>query len=261
MGGMACAIASNDGRLAGFINQRYDGFLSQKTPYFAIDVKVTPSHQQDGSSLDIHESSVEWRLDDYILKIWSQTFSAEFDFEAREGCIRQSLNLSPLDLLIKTVYTRYLLEQDSFFLHACGVVWKEKGYLFFGPSGSGKSTLADLAGGRVLADELVIVKKQSGPDKSPYSVYGMPFWRGVNEMAPLAGLFALHPSPTTFLTPLKPVEGLRRLLPSVGSYCLSPKQQAHLFGLAGLLVQQVPCYELHFSLDSDVWRSIDAHIS
>lgn len=257
---MACAITASDDRLAGLLAQRYNGFLSSAgASHFSIEVEVIPSREDSGSPLEIQAGPVSRHLDNHTLRLTGEGFRAEFDFKKGKGLIRQPLNLTSLDLLLKTLYSYYLVQEEAFFVHACALVRKGNGYLFFGPAGSGKSTLARLAGEGVLADELVIVRRDGSPDGLSYSVYGTPFWGGINKKAPLTGLFALHPDRSTFLSPLTPVEALRRLLHCLGCCYLSQKDQARLFGLAGLVVQQVPCYELHFSLEAMPWRYLDAH--
>jgi hypothetical protein len=62
-------------------------------------------------------------------------------------------------------------------VHACGVEYNGKGYLFAGESGAGKSTLARLLdqekGIKVLSDDRIVLRKQDGGVR----IYGTP-WHG-----------------------------------------------------------------------------------
>ena len=259
MGGVACEIESDNQQLAQLVAQRYRGFLSQAALKFSIRVEVLSSPEGDRDPFEIDQGPVEIRYHDHDLHLSGKTFSAHCDLKARTGRIRQGLNLTPLDLLLKVLYSQLLLQEDAFFLHACALVRNEKGYLFFGPTGSGKSTLARLAGRGILADEFVIVKRQPHAVDQPYAVYGTPFWGGMNAAAPLVGLFHLrHAKRHTEVLPLTPVSLLRKLFPCLGGFIPAVHEQACLFDLAGSLVKQVLGYEFHFVPDATVWSHVDA---
>ncbi|MEW6323781.1 MAG: hypothetical protein AB1515_00180 [Nitrospirota bacterium] len=180
-------------------------------------------------------------------------FFAAFDWTSRRGTVASPLNLTPIDLLLKVIYMQLLLRERACFIHGCAVEREGRGYLFFGPSGSGKSTLARTAGGAVLADELVIVKR--GVERRPsYSLYGTPFWGGLNRRAPLTGLFALrfHPDASS-LAPLSRVQALRRLLPCLGGFGAPRSDDARLFEWASILVRDQRCHEICRSVRSEPW--------
>ena len=71
----------------------------------------------------------------------------------------------------------YLARGRGVILHACGIEWGGKGYLFAGESGAGKSTAARLwdrqKGVAVLSDDRTIVRNKDGQ----YWIYGTP-WHG-----------------------------------------------------------------------------------
>ena len=263
MGRLACAITSSDGELGGLVEQRYQGFSSTQVPHIHIEAECVASSKKNGSPLEILSGPVNTYLQGQCLQIMGEGFTANFDFGSGRGHIRQPLNLTPLDVLLKAVYGYYLFQEEAFFVHACAVVRDGSGSIFFGPSGSGKSTIARIAEDAVLADELVIVSKDQQPNSggsSSYSVHGTPFWGGVNSRAPLSKLFALDFNPQeSSLKAMAPVQTLRKLLSCIGYFTPSPQQQTQLFNLAVSLVAGLSCHELTFSPQPQFWSWLDAH--
>ena len=263
MGGLACAITSDNRELGHVIEQRYQGFSSTQVPQLHIEAECVASPQPGDSPLDILSGPITSHLHGPCLQIMGEGFSADFDFTSGRGHIRQPLNLTPLDLFLKAIYGYWLFQEEAFFVHACAVVRNGKGAVFFGPSGSGKSTIARISEDMVLADELVIVRKDqqgNSGDSPTFSVHGTPFWGGVNSRVPLSKLFALHFSrEESTLKAMPPVLTLRKLLSCIGYFTPSAQQQTHLFELAVSLVQGLSCHELTFSPQPQFWSWLDAH--
>ncbi len=256
MAGRACAIRC-DRPLTALLTQRYQGFLSEKSPSIVIDVEVVASGAGPASALEIQPGPIATVVQDRRIVLSGPSFDAHYDFSKKEGAIRQPLNLTPLDLLLKIAYADLLMEERAFFIHGCAVARDERGYLFFGPSGSGKSTLARAARWPVLADELVIVQGVRRGDGGAYDVHGTPFWGGMNGRAVLSGLFALPPDRrTAVMTPptaaMTPVETLRRLLPCMGGFIPTARHQAALFDLAATFAKETRCHEARFSSPSAI---------
>lgn len=263
MGGIACAIECSDDQLGQLVEERYHGFFSTQVPQFHIEAECVASSHQVGSPLEIQSGPVTTILEGQSLQILGEGFMADFDFLSGKGHIRQPLNLTPLDVLLKAIYGYCLLREDAFFVHASAIVRNGEGSLFFGPSGSGKSTIARIAEDQVLADELVIVRKdqkEKSCSSSTYSVHGTPFWGGVNSKAPLAKLFSLRFNrQESSLKAMAHVQTLRKLLSCLGYFTPSPEQQTRLFDLAVSLVQGLSCHELTFSPQPQFWSWLDAH--
>jgi hypothetical protein len=209
----------------------------------------------DRAPLEIDGGPVQLQRRGGQLQLSGDHFSATVDWASKRAEIRLPLNLTPLDLLLKIIYARLLLREQACFVHGCAVEREGRGYLFFGQSGSGKSTLARSAGATVLADELVIVKRE----QSSYSIHGTPFWGGLNRRAPLTGLFALrfHPE-TASLTPLPPAGTLRRLLPCLGGFGATGGDETRLFDWAAALVTHHACHDLCRSPRSGPWEWLHA---
>jgi hypothetical protein len=141
-------------------------------------------------------------------------------------------------------------------VHAAGLEWEGRGYLFPGKSGAGKSTLSRLfATGRgfeMLSDDRIVVRKMGGAFRS----YGTP-WPGdagfaVNKGVPLSGMFFIHKGPQNVIHEISPKEALERLFP-VGVIPWYEKEMVPDFlDFCEYLVSSVPVYDLHFRPDQDV---------
>ena len=90
----------------------------------------------------------------------------------------------PLQYPLEDLLFRSLLaDRSALIVHACGVAWQGKGYLFVGSSGVGKSTTARLwnaAGASVLNDDRIALEASSAgtfihPRRGPAST---PRWAG-----------------------------------------------------------------------------------
>ncbi len=259
MAGFACAVTARERALTELLIQRYQGFLVDRAPTFTLRATVDPSAAQD-NPLEISSGPIAIERHDHRFSFSGDHCTAEYDLTARTGAIVLPLNLTALDLLLKVVYAHYLLQQDAFFVHGCAVVRGREGHLFFGPSGSGKSTLADLAtraGGGVLADELVIVRREG----EAFTVHGTPFWGGRNISADVRGVYALsaeHRSDA--ITAMTPTQALRRLLSCTGNFSHDSDCHRRLFTLAGSLVRSTSCWDLRFSTTTSMKGWVDAHL-
>jgi hypothetical protein len=122
----------------------------------------------------------------------------------------------PLRGLDQLLFSHFLLPRGALIIHAAAARIAGRGFLFPAPSGGGKSTWANLmkteAGGIVLGEDKVVLRKSGGPIR----LFGSP-WnprRGfrVNDSAPLQGIFFLRPGRANALRPLGPMEALREII-------------------------------------------------
>ncbi len=136
------------------------------------------------------------------------------------------------------------------FVHACGIRYRGKGYLFVGPQGAGKSTLARLLSGEngfdILSDECIVVRKE-GRKKT---IFGTP-WHSKfpsvsNQKAPLRAVFFLCHGKKNTVSRLSLSESVRRFLPEAWPRAWDPEGIPFIMRSSLDLCAEVPCYELAF---------------
>jgi hypothetical protein len=164
---------------------------------------------------------------------------------------------------LRVLYAWLCLERGWLMVHACGIVHKGKGYVFFGESGAGKTTVASLSSGdTVLSDDMVIIEHGEGC----YRVHGVPF-RGLLPYAPrsnfsanLYGLFTLEKTHEHYLTQLEKGKAVAKLAANVPFVMADITSVRRVLALCRDLVEVIPVKTLHFRRDSGFWRIIDEAI-
>jgi len=163
-----------------------------------------------------------------------------------------------LDSLLRILLTVVLLPRRGFLLHAASIVRDGRAYIFMGRSGAGKSTVASLSpAGSVLTDEISLLRFSEGS----WQAYGTPFWgefraAGTNSHYPVTGIYVLSQATHDRIEPLSSKEILRALLPCVLFFTSQKRAHELLLVMLLNLIEQVPCYRLHFRRCADFWRLI-----
>jgi hypothetical protein len=179
----------------------------------------------------------------------------EADFDPKTGSVtlrREPSSALGLITILRTALSARLPLEGGLVVHAAGLEHGGRGLVCFGPSGIGKSTLALRSPWPVLSDELVALLPRRG--REPYRISGTAFRRplpgspGPSTPEPqLAALIELAQGERFRLEPLEPKVALRRILGSITVPPAPPLWTAAL-GVAGDLVQAVPCYRMAWSL-------------
>ena len=145
------------------------------------------------------------------------------------------------------------LSTGGLFLHASGVMTRNKSYVFFGHSGSGKSTIAKIApNGDILGDDVVVVRR--GADG--LRAYSLPFGHlpgKANFSAPVAGLFRLRKASRHTIRNVSMARGVAELLSCSPFVHNDVALQRQALETAHALATSVPVQELWFYPDSSVW--------
>jgi len=151
-----------------------------------------------------------------------------------------------------------VLSESGMILHSSGIVDDGKAYLFIGGPGAGKSTMAELwrqAGGKMLQDEKIIVRKNKGS----FLAFSIPGYGGTNLKPAFKGIkiekifFIYHSQKNE----------IKQLNSSGATYHLLRNGSGALFylGIDSLdwyirfckeLALRIPCYSLGFVPDRKV---------
>ncbi len=192
-----------------------------------------------------------------------------FDPDGSGGCILLKEGKGchwPLYRLCWIYLAQVLGERKGCFVHSAALVRNGRGYLFIGPSGAGKTTLARRYGeSTILSDESPVLREQGGECflfPSPYRQHGSLKETGrglIGLKARLEGVYFLLKNHRTFLESLSKREALplimNRQILFIGY--LSARARTHLFHLFLDICDRMPPYNLHVSLDQNIWEAIE----
>ncbi|NOZ48614.1 MAG: hypothetical protein GXP37_01040 [Chloroflexi bacterium] len=200
-----------------------------------------------------------------------------FRIAAYAGCIdlrcRQANILTPsaerlfsaLERILVFILIQMLPRRgDSLLLHACGVLFQGKGYLFCGPSGAGKSTIASLASGygQVLGDENIMIRMGTKDTE----MISTPFWGQSTPSAlvhrsrqrhPLYAIFLLHQAPVFGLTPLRSAVAVWSLLATEKVAVERTSSAAYWLRTVARLTDALPIYRLSFRPTTELWTFLE----
>jgi hypothetical protein len=159
----------------------------------------------------------------------------------------------PLDQILMMYF---FAKRNGALIHAAGLEFNGRGYIFPGKSGAGKSTISRQLTGlddyEVLSDDRIIVRKM---DKT-FKAFGTP-WPGeagiaVNKSVDLAGIFFISQASFNKIEEIKPQKALERLLPVVSIPWYDKEVMIKILDFCEDLISNVPLYELHFEPGNEI---------
>ncbi|MFA5879660.1 MAG: radical SAM protein [Candidatus Margulisiibacteriota bacterium] len=168
-----------------------------------------------------------------------------------------SLTLFPTDQIL---LARLLADRGGCYLHSCGIVFNNKGLLFVGHSTAGKSTtslMLKAAGGKILCDDRIIVKKHN----NSFDIHGTWSHGDVKDIAPdsapLQAILFLEKSDNNEIIPLTDKkEIIKKLLACI----IKPFETADWWEkeLAVLeqIIQKIPFYRMQFDKSGKIVEKI-----
>lgn len=168
--------------------------------------------------------------------------------------------INPILHRLDQLLVMYLLaSREGIIVHSAGAALGGAGMVFGGCSGAGKSTLsrllrdhADASRLELLSDDRTIIRRIGGG----FRVYGTP-WAGDaqigrNASAPLKALYFLRQAESDRIEPVSRSEALYALLPIVSIPWYDAVLVEKSSEFCGRVVDEVPCFNLHFTLGADV---------
>lgn len=180
-------------------------------------------------------------------------FLGESFVSKQNGCLRVSHALFyPLDQILLMYF---LAQRQGALIHAAGIEYNGKGFIFPGKSGAGKTTLTGLltSSGNLkrLSDDRVVVRKMH----NTFQTFGTP-WPGeggisVNMKAPLSGMFFLSHAEYNRIEEIKPLQSIRMLLPVTSIPWYDPEVMENILFFFNDLLSGIPAYKLNFKPDSE----------
>ncbi|MBU1044150.1 MAG: hypothetical protein KJ915_07115 [Candidatus Omnitrophica bacterium] len=154
IGGIYIKIKSNNSY---FLRKTADEFksfvLENKTSdYFLIEVI------DDYIPKEIDAISVKRK--DSVFKAQADEFIASIDLGKKIAKVHVADLAGVFNCFLRVFYSIVLLDNNGFLVHAAGLSFQGKGYVFSGASESGKTTTARMAQDcKVFSDELVLIRQ------------------------------------------------------------------------------------------------------
>ncbi len=272
LGNICIEISCNDRDFLGKARIDYYPFLTSRQPDFwikfdlrdrlkAYEVKnllLNSRSYLEGKHFftrpELLECHINWEETSLRVATEKQLFTAEVEYKLMNALLRG---------IYSGIFKRVRnILPDAYIIHGCGIVDKERSFLFTGRSGSGKTTIARLAGGRkVLNDEAVLI----GRNEEGFYLSGTPFDGDVSSRcgatAHLSAIYFLRHDATVSLRQLTKTETYHRLLSQI--FDTTPlfeipglESLSELADLSTAVVARVPSYELGFRPDSSFWEVI-----
>lgn len=167
----------------------------------------------------------------------------------------------PLDQLL-LMYA--LAEREGALIHAAGIDYHGRGFLFAGRSGAGKSTLSRnfaLKGCEMVSDDRIVVRRIN----NSFRIFGTP-WAGEagiaqNRDLPLEGILFIRHGTEHVMKEITPAEAAERLMPVTSIPWFDQKIVLSILSFCEDVTAHVPAYELSFKPEVGVVDVFEEFIS
>lgn len=168
----------------------------------------------------------------------------------------------PLDQILLMYY---LAQREGAIIHAAGVIYNGRGFLFPGRSGAGKTTLSrELASCirmQLLSDDRIVVRKM----QNIFRAFGTP-WPGeggmvINDNVPLSGLFFMKHADYNRIEEIKPQKAFEMLLPVTSIPWYDPEVMDKVLHFCDDLTSGIPAYNLSFKPGAEIAGVFEKFIS
>lgn len=208
-----------------------------------------------------------WKCDDQLFITTTHPYSASGKrslLKLSPGATIWDLSISyagketdPLEYPVDGLFLYYLTAKfNDIFIHASGVSLNGKGFLFSGISGKGKTTisrLCDKAGGKVIHDDRLIIRKRA----DGYVFYNTPVYANETPAsAKLEHIFLLEHSPVNEVVHLGGAESVSRMLANCIQHNWDSWIIGNLLGSVSDLCKDIPVSILRFRPDESVITEI-----
>lgn len=155
----------------------------------------------------------------------------------------------PLDGLI--LYYLTVINGDIM-IHASGVKYNGKGFLFSGVSGKGKTTIARLwesSGAKVIHDDRLIIRNTD----SGYTIYNTPVYNNdVPDESPLSKLYIIDHGTSDSIVPIKGAVAASLVMSNCIQHNWGHEIITKLLGSVSSMCETVSVFKLHFVPEKSV---------
>jgi hypothetical protein len=265
IGGIRCAIFSHDTGFLDFLRARYRWFESSGPAAYEILVRLLPVEElnKEKISCSLHPLIKKVNSgDNYIIRQTEKPFVAVANTFSRKVLIKMNQSEDSFDSFLRLLFAMILSGEKGLLLHASAVSEKGRGSVFLRASGCNKTAIGQLADGRtILSNEVVVIRPHNGG----YRVYGTPFGAEFlpapsNARAELNGLYLLKEAQENRVVLMDKAQALAYLYQCVPFFNGDSRIQSRILEACRALIDLVPVYELHFLPDASFWPMLSEWI-
>jgi hypothetical protein len=159
----------------------------------------------------------------------------------------------PLDYPLDGLVLYYLTAINAdIMIHASGVFYNGRGYLFSGVSGKGKTTMAklwDSIGAEVIHDDRLILRCNDGL----FRMHNTPIYRNdMPRVATLDRIFLIGHGNDNIMTPLREATSVSNVVANCIQHNYSQEMIARFLGSVSMMCSKVPVAKLSFRPDRSI---------
>lgn len=155
----------------------------------------------------------------------------------------------PLDGLI--LYYLTAINADIM-IHASGIYYNGRGYVFSGVSGKGKTTMASLwdsIGAQVIHDDRLIIRNIEGM----FRMFNTPLYQNdVPRSSPITQIFLIDHGEENNMTPVREASSVSLVISNCIQHNYSPDMIARFLGSVSLMCSKIPVSTLSFKPDRSI---------
>ncbi len=251
------------------LRKLFSGYECNRSPDFII--KVLPSYQLPFHVIQMHENWVPLMIDGNNFTIGPHVIEGALNLNEHEVVV--SIHHDFFSFPIAEVFQGFIqrlyhticnhMAIESYFIHGCGVVREETGYLFIGPHQSGKTTIGQSSNATVIHDDQILIGFDDGklfinspPLKARYNLR-----QYMEKPCLIERVFAIKKAEKFFVKRLNTEEAIVSLykeiitpvtLTSVDNKEARIKKASFCFEL----IKSIPIYELHFDKEGKFWNDL-----
>ncbi|KPK40699.1 MAG: hypothetical protein AMJ78_06930 [Omnitrophica WOR_2 bacterium SM23_29] len=237
-----------------WVKEHYAIYLSQSVPDLDIHLEFKKRYKSGRtSSVPLEVISENGK---FFLR--SGHFDLTGSYSSGKVKVVSNHNMGVADLT-RTLFSVVIVKKGGLLLHASAVADGNSSYVFCGPSESGKTTIAKLLQGKdVLTDETTAIINKD----NRYYAYSTPFFGELgsvskNRGAPVKAIFFIHKGDYFSHKRVCRVDAMRHFLYNIILSGRNLDLTNKVLDSVSNLVERVPCYDLYFKADAELWRYIN----
>jgi hypothetical protein len=251
------------------LNKIFSGYACNRSPDFTIN--VLPSHQLPNPLTQMQQNWVPLMVDGNKFIIGPQVIEGTLNLDKRDVAI--SIKHDFFNFPIAEVLQGFLqrlyhticnhLAIERYFIHGCGVIREETGYLFIGPHQSGKTTIGQSSNAIVIHDDQILIGFDNGKlfMNSPPLPARYNLRQHMKTPCTLERIFVIKKAKNFFLKRLNSEAAIASLyreiitpltLTSVDEAKARVKKSAFCLGI----IKAIPLCELYFDKEGKFWDDL-----